>query len=187
MTHLPYGRQTIDDDDLAAVAEALHAPLLTCGPLVAWFEAALAGWPGAPHATVCSSGTAALHLAYAALGIGAGDEIITTPITFSATAAAAYYAGATVRIAGVAPRTGNRSPASVEPLINRRTRAILAEEVRRTSDLGDVLVIWPELQLHGTLSGARPGTPVPDDVCSSDRAEPRLDLEATRAMVERVA
>jgi perosamine synthetase len=125
MTHLPYGRQTIDDDDLAAVVEALRAPLLTCGPLVARFEAELAGWLGAPHATVCASGTAALHLAYAALGIGAGDEIITTPITFSATAAAAYYVGATVRIADVEPRTGNLSPASVEPLINRRTRAIV--------------------------------------------------------------
>ncbi|HEX3762589.1 MAG TPA: UDP-4-amino-4,6-dideoxy-N-acetyl-beta-L-altrosamine transaminase [Kofleriaceae bacterium] len=125
MTHLPYGRQTIDDEDIAAVVEALRAPLLTCGPLVARFEAALAHWLGAPHATVCASGTAALHLAYAALGIGAGDEIITTPITFSATAAAAYYVGATVRIADVDPRTGNLTPASVEPLINRRTRAIV--------------------------------------------------------------
>jgi perosamine synthetase len=125
MTCLPYGRQTIDDDDIAAVAQALRAPLLTCGPLVARFEAALAAWLGAPHATVCASGTAALHLTYAALGIGAGDEIITTPITFSATAAAAYYVGATVRIADVDPRTGNLSPASVEPLINRRTRAIV--------------------------------------------------------------
>jgi perosamine synthetase len=125
MTRLPYGRQTIDDDDIAAVVEALRAPLLTCGPLVARFEAALASWIGAPQAVACASGTAALHLAYAALGIGAGDEIITTPITFSATAAAAYYVGATVRIADVDPRTGNLSPASVEPLINRRTRAIV--------------------------------------------------------------
>ncbi|HMG20657.1 MAG TPA: UDP-4-amino-4,6-dideoxy-N-acetyl-beta-L-altrosamine transaminase [Kofleriaceae bacterium] len=125
MTRLPYGRQTIADDDIAAIADALRAPLLTCGPLVARFEAALAGWLGAPHATVCASGTAALHLAYAALGIGAGDEIITTPITFSATAAAAYYVGASVRIADVDPRTGNLTAASVEPLINRRTRAIV--------------------------------------------------------------
>src|SRR5215470_4983361 len=125
MTRLPYGRQTIDDDDVAAVVEALRAPLLTCGPLVSRFETALADWLGAPHAAVCASGTAALHLTYAALGIGAGDEIITTPITFSATAAAAYYVGATVRIADVDPRTGNLSPASVEPLINRRTRAIV--------------------------------------------------------------
>ncbi|HSR98037.1 MAG TPA: DegT/DnrJ/EryC1/StrS family aminotransferase, partial [Kofleriaceae bacterium] len=68
MTRFPYGRQTIDDDDIEAVVAALRSPLLTCGPLVARFEAALAAWLGAPHATVCASGTAALHLIYAALG-----------------------------------------------------------------------------------------------------------------------
>ncbi len=122
---LPYGRQSIDDEDIAAVITALRAPLLTCGPLVGRFEAALAALVGAPYATACSSGTAALHLAYAALGIGEGDEIITTPITFSATAAAAYYVGATVRIADTDPRTGNLDPASVEALITSRTRAIV--------------------------------------------------------------
>jgi UDP-4-amino-4,6-dideoxy-N-acetyl-beta-L-altrosamine transaminase len=125
MTRLNYGRQTIDDDDVAAVVEALRSPQLTCGPLVARFEAGLASWLGAPHATACSSGTAALHLAYAALGIGEGDEIITTPITFSATAAAAYYVGASVRIADVDPHTGNLTPRSVEALITPRTRAIV--------------------------------------------------------------
>jgi perosamine synthetase len=122
---LSYGRQTIDDADIAAVTEALRAPLLTCGPLVARFEKALASWLGAPYASVCSSGTAALHLAYAALGIGEGDEIITSPVTFSATAAAAYYVGATVRIADVDRRTGNLTPSSVEALITSRTRAIV--------------------------------------------------------------
>lgn len=125
MIRLSYGRQTIEDDDIAAVVEALRAPYLTCGPLVARFETALARWLGAPHATVCASGTAALHLAYAALGIGEGDEIITTPLTFSATAAAAYYVGAKVRIADVDPRTGNLAPHSVEALITPRTRAIV--------------------------------------------------------------
>jgi UDP-4-amino-4,6-dideoxy-N-acetyl-beta-L-altrosamine transaminase len=125
MTRLSYGRQTIDDDDVAAVIEALRAPQLTSGPLVAQFEAALARWLVADHAVVCSSGTAALHHAYAGFGIGEGDEIITTPITFSATAAAAYYVGAKVRIADVDPRTGNLSPASVEPLLTSRTRAIV--------------------------------------------------------------
>ncbi len=121
---LPYGRQTIDETDIAAVVEALRSPMLTCGPLVARFEAALAARVGAAHASVCSNGTAALHLAYAALGIGAGDEIITTPITFSATAAAAYYVGASVRIADV-DASGNLDPASVEALITSRTRAIV--------------------------------------------------------------
>jgi UDP-4-amino-4,6-dideoxy-N-acetyl-beta-L-altrosamine transaminase len=125
MIRLSYGRQTIEEDDIAAVVEALRSPQLTCGPLIARFEAALARWLGAPHATVCASGTAALHLAYAALGIGEGDEIITTPLTFSATAAAAYYVGAKVRIADVDPRTGNIAPHSLEPLITSRTRAIV--------------------------------------------------------------
>jgi dTDP-4-amino-4,6-dideoxygalactose transaminase len=107
---LSYGRQTIDEADIAAVVEALRAPQLTCGPLVARFETALGSYLGAEHVSVCSSGTSALHLAYAALGIGEGDEIITTP----------------VRIADVDPRTGNLSIQSVEALITSRTRAIVA-------------------------------------------------------------
>jgi len=122
---LPYGRQTIDEADIAAVVEVLRSPMLTCGPLVGRFEQALARRLGAAHAAVCSSGTAALHLAYAALGIAEGDEIITTPVTFSATAAAAYYVGAKVRFADVDPHTGNLDPTTVEALIGSRTRAIV--------------------------------------------------------------
>jgi UDP-4-amino-4,6-dideoxy-N-acetyl-beta-L-altrosamine transaminase len=121
---LPYGRQSITEDDIAAVVEALRAPLLTCGPEVERFEAALASFLDAPHVSVCANGTAALHLAYAALGLGAGDEVITSPITFSATASAAYQVGATVRFADVEPDTGNLDPASVEAMIGPRTRAI---------------------------------------------------------------
>ncbi|HEY4243362.1 MAG TPA: UDP-4-amino-4,6-dideoxy-N-acetyl-beta-L-altrosamine transaminase [Kofleriaceae bacterium] len=124
MPVLPYSRQTIDDDDVAAVTEVLRASLLTSGPVLPRFERALAAAVGAPHVTACASGTAALHLAYAALGIGPGDEIITSPITFSATAAAAYYVGATVRIGDV-DRAGNLSPDSVAELITPRTRAIV--------------------------------------------------------------
>lgn len=122
----PYGRQSIDDADIAAVIAALRGDLLTCGPQVTGFEADLAAWLGAPEATVCSSGTAALHLAYAALGLGPGDEVITSPITFSATASAAYQVGATVRFADVDPATGNLDPRSVAALVGPRTRAIVA-------------------------------------------------------------
>ncbi len=121
-----YGRQVISEEDLAAVVAALRGELLTCGPQVDAFEAELAAWLGAPHVAVCSSGTAALHLAYAALGLGPGDEIITSPITFSATASAAYQVGATVRFADVDPVTGNLAPAAVAELVGPRTRAVVA-------------------------------------------------------------
>ncbi|HET7506450.1 MAG TPA: aminotransferase class I/II-fold pyridoxal phosphate-dependent enzyme, partial [Kofleriaceae bacterium] len=110
---------------------------------------ALAGWLGAQHATVCSSGTAALHLAYAALGIGEGDEIITTPITFSATAAAAYYVGARVRFGDVDPRTGNLAPHSVESLITPRTRAIVCVHLGgQPADLAELTAIARRHNLH---------------------------------------
>lgn len=81
-----------------------------------------------------------------------------------------------------------RTTVGIRPGEKLHETLISAEEARRTSDLGDVLVIWPEFQFHATLSGIRPGTPVPEGfVYSSDQAEPRLDLAATRAMVERVA
>jgi UDP-4-amino-4,6-dideoxy-N-acetyl-beta-L-altrosamine transaminase len=123
---LPYGKQQIDDDDVAAVVEALRAPYLTQGPRVAAFEDALAHYVGAAHISAVANGTAALHLAYAALGLAAGDEIITSPITFAATANAAHMVGARVRFADVEPDTGNLCPASVESLITHRTQGVVA-------------------------------------------------------------
>jgi perosamine synthetase len=141
---LPYGRQDIDDDDIAAVVAALRAPLLTCGPLVERFEHALGAAVGVAGELVsaCSSGTAALHLAYAALDLGPGDEIITTPVTFSATAAAAYYVGATVRIADVDPHTGNLDPTAVARLITPRTRAIVPVHLAgQPADLAELVAL----------------------------------------------
>ena len=84
-------------------------------------------------------------------------------------------------VGGVTPGKGGTTHEGI-PVFNT------VEEARRTSDLGDVLVVWPEFQFHSTLQGVRPGKPVPEGfVYSSDRAEPRLDLDATRAKVERVA
>src|SRR5204862_7290157 len=90
-TLLPYGRQAIDDDDVQAVVETLRSDWLTTGPKVEEFEEAFAAWVGARHAVSFSSGTAALHGAAFAAGIGGGDEAITTPLTFAATANSILY------------------------------------------------------------------------------------------------
>ncbi len=103
---LPYGRQCIDEADIAAVVEALKAPMLTGGPTVDAFEAALATAVTAPHAVACANGTAALHLACLALDIGPGKSVAVPSITFSATANAALYCGADVLFVDVDPDSG---------------------------------------------------------------------------------
>ncbi len=103
---IPYGHQSIDEDDLAAVRTALLAPLLTTGPLVGEFETAFGSAVDAPHVAVCGNGTQALHLATMALGLGPGDFVIVPSITFLATANAVRYVGAEVVFADVDPRTG---------------------------------------------------------------------------------
>lgn len=103
---LPYGRQTVDDADIAAVAAVLRGDWLTQGPTVTAFERAFADKVGAASAVACANGTAALRLAYAALGVGPGDAVIVPSNTFLATASAARHAGAEVAFADVDPVTG---------------------------------------------------------------------------------
>ena len=91
---IPYGRQVIDDDDVAAVVEVLRGDWLTTGPTVDRFEAAFGSFVGASHAVAVSNGTAALHLAALAAGIGPGDEVIVPALTFAASANCVRYAGA---------------------------------------------------------------------------------------------
>ena len=105
-TFLPYGRQTIEDDDLAAVADVLRGDFLTTGPAVAAFENAFAAQTGAFHAVAVSSGTAALHLATLALDLGPGDTVAVPAITFVATANAARFAGAEIVFTDIDPETG---------------------------------------------------------------------------------
>jgi dTDP-4-amino-4,6-dideoxygalactose transaminase len=121
---LPYGRQSVDDSDVAAVVEVLGSDWLTTGPWVRAFEERLARLAGTPGAVTVTSGTAALHTAYAALGVGAGDEVVTTPLTFVATASGATALGATVVFADVTPDTGNLDPASVESVLTPATRVV---------------------------------------------------------------
>jgi perosamine synthetase len=125
-TFLPYAHQVISDDDIAAVDDVLRSDWLTTGPRVPAFEASLAETTGARHAVAFSSGTAALHGATVAAGLAAGDEAITTPMTFVATANAVLYAGATPTFADVTPDDLLISPDTVAAAIGPRTRAILA-------------------------------------------------------------
>ena len=121
---LPYGRQSINDDDVAAVTRALGSDWLTTGPEVDRFEESIAERTHAAHAISVTSGTAALHLAYAAAGVGAGDEVITTPMTFVATAATAAVFGAKIVFADVDPKTGNLDPAAAEAAVTPNTKVI---------------------------------------------------------------
>lgn len=100
-TLLPYGRHEIDEDDVRAVVETLRSAWITTGPLVAQLESAVAAAVGAEHAVAFSSGTAALHGATFAAGLGPGDEAVTTPLTFCATANCVLYQGATPVFADV--------------------------------------------------------------------------------------
>jgi len=122
---LPYGRQTLTETDVAAATEVLRSDWLTTGPKVAEFEEAIADYVDARHAVSFSSGTAALHAAVLAAGLKPGDEAITTPLTFCATANAALYGGGTPVFADVRDETLTIDPEEVERRITPRTKALL--------------------------------------------------------------
>jgi UDP-4-amino-4,6-dideoxy-N-acetyl-beta-L-altrosamine transaminase len=121
---LPYGRQWIDQDDIDAVVAVLKGDWITQGPSVAAFERAVADAVGVRHAVAVSSGTAALHAAYLAAGLGPGDEVVTTPITFAATANAARLCGAEVKFVDIDPATLCMDPEALRAAITKRTRIV---------------------------------------------------------------
>ena len=123
---LPYGRQSLDEDDIKAVVEVLRSDWLTTGPKVGEFEERFAAWVEAKYAVSFSSGTAALHGAAFAAGLESGDEAITTPMTFCATANCIVYQNAAPVFADVCPETLNIDPDQVAKKISERTRAIIA-------------------------------------------------------------
>jgi perosamine synthetase len=123
---IPYGHQWIDEEDIQAVVDVLRSDWLTTGPKVPEFEQAVADYVGAEHAVAVSSGTAALHAAMHAIGIGPGDEVILPPMTFVATANCVVFQGATPVFADVDPDTLLINPAEVELKISERTKAIIA-------------------------------------------------------------
>ncbi len=124
-TFLPYARHTIESGDIAAVAEALAGDWLTQGPAVRRFEEALAALVGVAHAVAFTNGTAALHAACWAAGLGPDDEAITTPLTFVATANAVVSQGACPVFADIDAVTLNLDPEAVKRVATERTRALL--------------------------------------------------------------
>lgn len=121
-----YGHQYIDDDDIKAVVDVMKSDYLTCGPKIAELEQKLCRVTGAKYAVVCSNGTAALHIAALAAGVQPGDEVITTPITFAASANCALYCGARPVFADINEETYNIDPACVEALTTKKTKAVVA-------------------------------------------------------------
>ena len=121
---IPYGRHSINQDDIDAVVEVLKGDWLTTGPNVTKFESEIAARAGVADSVVVSNGTAALHAAYRAASIKPGDEVITTPMTFVATAAAAMAEGAKIVFADIDSDTGNISVESVKSLISERTKVV---------------------------------------------------------------
>jgi perosamine synthetase len=122
---LPYGRQQITDEDVEAVAEALRSPLITQGPTIDAFEDAVAEYLGARHVVAFANGTAALHGAAHAAGLGPGDEALVPPITFAASANCVLYVGARPRFVDIAPATWNLDVERAVREVGPSTRAIV--------------------------------------------------------------
>ncbi|MBD5445263.1 MAG: UDP-4-amino-4,6-dideoxy-N-acetyl-beta-L-altrosamine transaminase [Lachnospiraceae bacterium] len=152
---ISYGHQYIDDDDIQAVVDVLRSDYLTCGPKITELEKKLCEVTGAKYAVVCSNGTAALHIACMAAGVGEGDEVITTPITFAASANCALYCGARPVFADINPETYNISPASVEKCVTDKTKAVVAVDFTGQSvELDELLKICQEHKMVLIEDGA---------------------------------
>lgn len=149
--YIPYGRQSLDEEDIQAVVEVLKSDYLTTGPMVAEFEKRVAEYVGAKYAVAISNGTAALHVACLAAGIGEGDEVITSPITFAASSNCVLYCGGTPVFADIDRDTYNISPEELEKKITEKTRAIIPvhytgqpcemEKIHRIAQKYNLLVI----------------------------------------------
>ncbi len=174
---LYYGKQWIDEDDVKAVAEALTDDLITCGPRVAALEKKLCEVTGAKYAVAVSNGTAALHCACIAAGIGAGDEVITSPITFAASANCALYVGATPVFADIDPETYNIDPDSIEAHITDKTKAVVAvaytgqsveyDRIQKICDKHGLILITDAAHAIGTKYNGQPVGSIGDMTCFS--------------------
>lgn len=172
-----YGRQWIDEEDVKAVCEVLAGDFLTCGPKTGELERALAEYTGAGYAVAVSNGTAALHCACIAAGIGPGDEVITTPLTFAASANCVLYCGARPVFADVDSKTYNIDPASIESHITEKTKAVVAvdftgqavknKEIREICDKHGLILIEDAAHSIGTKYKGKPVGSLADMTCFS--------------------
>lgn len=145
---LPYGRQWIDEDDIQAVINVLKSDYLTTGPAIEEFENQLKTITGAKYAVAISNGTAALHAACFAAGIGEGDEVITTPMTFAATSNAVLYCGGTPVFADINPGTYNIDPKDIRRKITNKTKGIIpVHYTGQPCDMDEIMQIAKEHNL----------------------------------------
>lgn len=153
--YIPYGKQWIEEDDIQAVIEVLKSDYLTTGPKIKEFEEMIAGCVNAEYSVAVSNGTAALHAACFAAGVGEGDEIITSPITFAASANCALYLGAKPVFADIDPATYNISPNDIIKKITDRTKAIIPVHFTgQPCDMDEILNIAREYNLVVIEDGA---------------------------------
>lgn len=166
---IPYGRQTIEEDDIQAVVDVLRSDYLTTGPKIAEFEKMVADYVGAKYAVAISNGTSALHAACFAAGIQPGDEVITTPLTFAASSNCVLYCGGTPVFADVDPKTYNIDSEDIRRKITDKTKAIIAvhlagqpcdmDEIHKIAKEHDLIVIEDGAHALGSVyKGKKVGT-----------------------------
>lgn len=174
---IQYGKQYIDDADIQAVTEVLKSPFLTCGPQIPALEKKFCEVTGAKYAVAVSNGTAALHIACIAAGIGPGDEVITTPMTFAASANCVFYCGGRPVFADIDPKTYNIAPAAVEACITSKTKAVIPvhytgqavayDEIAEICQKHDLLLIQDAAHAVGTRYKGKPIGSLADMTCFS--------------------
>ena len=172
-----YGRQWIEEDDISAVGDVLRSNFITCGPMVSKVEKELAAYTGAKYAVAVSNGTAALHCACIAAGIREGDEVITTPLTFAASANCALYVGAKPVFADINPETYNIDPKSIREHITPKTKAVVAvdftgqcveiEEIRAICDEYHLIFIEDAAHAIGSAYNGKKVGSLADMTCFS--------------------
>lgn len=155
---IPYGRQSITRGDVQALTSALHSDWLTQGPLVSAFEDALCRYTGARYCVAVSSGTAALHVAMLSLGVGPGDTVLTSPITFSASANCACYVGARPQFIDIDPKTYHMSPERLDDFLRSPSRRKSVRAIVPVHFMGTVA----DVKAYSSL-GARYGIPLVED------------------------